>query len=196
MVYEDKIRVNPHYFRKKLECVDCKKSVYLSSSSGIRCIVDEILFLNDGTAVPLDYKYAEYKACTFKNHKYQLTIYGRLIRGHFNVPVNRGFIIYTRNRNKLIEVPITEGMYMGLDKIIIGNLLNVVQKGVYPKLTKYKDRMQRLLLQKYLRKSDLKSEMKGDKRCSRRLSQGPYELLQKTITAFVESNIRYIVTGS
>jgi hypothetical protein len=56
----------------------------------------------------------------------------------------------------LIEVPITEGMYLGLDKIIIGNLLNVVQKGVYPK--------QRLLLQKYLRKSDLKSEMKGDLR--------------------------------
>ena len=56
--------------------------------------------------------------------------------------------------------------------------------------------MQRLLLQKYLRKSDLKSEMKGDQRGSRRLSQGPYELLQKTITAFVEPNIRYIVTGS
>ena len=126
MVHEDKTRVNPHYLRKKLECIDRKKSVYLSSPSGICGIMDRILFLNDSTAAPLDYKYAEYKARTFKNHRYQLTIYGRLIREHFNVPVNQGFIIDTRNRNKLIEVPITEGMYLGLDKIIIGNLLSVV----------------------------------------------------------------------
>lgn len=96
MVYE-KTRVNPHYFRKKLECIDRKKSVYLSSPSGIRCIVDEILFLNDGTAAPLDHRYAEYKACTFKNHKYQLTIYGRLIRGHFNVPfLSTGALSFTQ----------------------------------------------------------------------------------------------------
>ena len=105
----------------------------------MRGIVDEVLFLDDGTAAPLDYKYAEYKDRTFKNHKYQLTFYGQLIRENFNLPVNRGFIVYTRSRNKLIEVPITEGMYRELDKII-GNLLHVVQKGVYPKPTKYKAR--------------------------------------------------------
>jgi CRISPR-associated exonuclease Cas4 len=138
-VHEDKMRVNPDYLRKKLGCVERKKSVYLSSEQGIRGIVDEVLFLDDGTAAPLDYKYAEYKDRTFKNHKYQLTFYGKLIRDYFQVPVNRGFIVYTRSRNKLIEVPITERMYSELDSII-RDLLNVVQKGVYPKPTKYKAR--------------------------------------------------------
>lgn len=138
-IHEDKQRINPRYLRKKLGCIERKHSVYLSSARGIRGIVDEILFLDDGTAAPLDYKYAEYKDRTFKNHKYQLTFYGQLIRENFNLPVHRGFIVYTRSRNKLIEVPITEGMYQELDKII-GNLLHVVQKGVYPKPTKYKAR--------------------------------------------------------
>lgn len=139
-IHEDKIQFNPQYLRKKLGCVERKKSVYLSSATkGIRGIVDEILFLDDGTAAPLDYKYAEYKDVTFKNHKYQLTFYGRLIRERFEAPVNRGFIVYTRSRNKLIEVLITEKMYAELDKIISG-LLDIIQKGLYPKPSKYKAR--------------------------------------------------------
>jgi CRISPR-associated exonuclease Cas4 len=117
-----------------------KKSVYLSSATrGIRGIVDEILFLDDGTAAPLDYKYAEYKDITFRNHKYQLTLYSQLIQEHFNVPVNRGFIVYTRSRNKLVEVLISERMYYELDAIIRA-LLDIIQKGVYPKPTKYRSR--------------------------------------------------------
>ena len=138
-IHEDKMRVNPEYLRKKLGCVERKKSVYLSSERGLRGIVDEVLFLDDGTAAPLDFKYAEYKDRTFKNHKYQLTFYGRLISEHFQVPVNRGFIVYTRSRNKLIEVPITEIMYSELDNII-GEFLSVAQRGVYPKPTKYRAR--------------------------------------------------------
>ena len=138
-VHDDKQRINPAYLRKKLGCIERESSVYLSSARGIRGIVDEILFLDDGSAAPLDYKYAEYKDRTFKNHKYQLTFYAQLIKGHFQVLVNRGFIVYTRSRNKLIEVPITERMYSELDSII-RNLLDVVQKGVYPKPTKYKAR--------------------------------------------------------
>jgi CRISPR-associated exonuclease Cas4 len=65
-----------------------------------------------------------------------LTFYGELIREHYQVPVNRGFIVYTRSRNKLIEVPITDRMYSELDNII-KDFLDVVEKGVYPKPTKY-----------------------------------------------------------
>jgi len=139
-IHDDETHINPQYLRKKLGCVERKKSVYLSSKTkGIRGIVDEVLFLDDGTAAPLDYKYAEYKDVTFKNHIYQLTFYSQLIREHFEVPVNRGFIVYTRSRNKLIEVLITEKMYAELDKIISG-LLDIIEKGVYPKHTKYKAR--------------------------------------------------------
>ena len=138
-IHEDKERVNPEYLRKKIGCIERKKAVYLSSEKGIRGIVDEILFLNDGSAAPLDYKYAEYKERTFRNHKYQLTFYARLIGEHYHVPVNRGYIIYMRSRNKLVEVPITEKMYQELD-VIISDLIDVVQKGFYPKPTKYKAR--------------------------------------------------------
>jgi CRISPR-associated exonuclease Cas4 len=95
--------------------------------------------LDNGSAAPLDYKYAEYKDRTFKNHKCQLTFYGSLINERFQVPVNMGYIVYTRSRNKLVDVPITKRMYSELDEII-NDLLNVVQKGVYPEPTKYKAR--------------------------------------------------------
>jgi CRISPR-associated exonuclease Cas4 len=138
-IHEDVVRVNPDYLQKKIGCIERKKSVYLSSEKGIRGVVDEVLFLNDGTAVPLDYKYAEYKARIFMNHRYQLTFYGQLIREHFGIPVNRGFILYTRSRNKLIEVSITEQMYTDLDRIV-DDLLRVVQKGIYPEPTKFRAR--------------------------------------------------------
>ncbi len=138
-VHEDKVRVNPEYLRKKLGCVERKKAVYPSSERGLRGIVDEVLFLGDGTAAPLDYKYAEYKERTFKNHRYPLTFYGQLIREHFQVPVDGGFIVYTRSRNKLIEVPITEQMFSKLDQTI-SEFLEIAGKGVYPRPTKYRAR--------------------------------------------------------
>ncbi|CAN2040608.1 CRISPR-associated exonuclease Cas4 [Candidatus Magnetomoraceae bacterium gMMP-15] len=139
IVHEDKLRVNPDYLRKKQGCIERKKSVYLSSEYGLRGIVDEILFLNDGTAAPLDYKYAVYKERIFKNHKFQLTFYAKLIKDNFNIPVNRGFIVYTRSQNKLIKIPIKDSMYTKLDNII-EDFLDVVQKGIYPEPTKYKAR--------------------------------------------------------
>lgn len=138
-VHLEKTRINPDYLRKKIGCKKREQEVYLQSPMGIRGIVDEVLFLDDGTAAPLDYKYAEYKERTFINHKYQLTFYGQLIREHFSVPVERGFIIYTRSRNKLVEIKITDKMYEELQKYL-KQLLDVVQKGIYPKPTRYKAR--------------------------------------------------------
>ncbi len=138
-IHEDTMRVNPDYLRKKIGCIERRKSVYLASVRGMRGIADEVLFLNDGTAAPLDYKYAEYKEHIFRNHKYQLAFYGQLIRENFHVPVSRGFIVYTRSNNKLVEVSITEQMYGELDKIIL-DLRGVVQRGLYPEPTKFRAR--------------------------------------------------------
>lgn len=132
-------KMNSEYLRKKIGVKEKQSDVYLSSSMGIRGIVDEVLFLNDGTAAPLDYKYAEYKDRTFKNHRFQLVFYGQLIQDNLNVPVNRGFIVYTRSKNKLVEVPIREKDYEELEKIV-WDLLNVIQKCKYPKPTRYKRR--------------------------------------------------------
>ncbi len=134
-VHDDKARVNPDYMRKKIGCMERKTSVYLASETGLRGVVDEILFLKDGTAAPLDYKYAEYKDRTFQNHKFQLAFYGILIKENFGLPVNRGYIIYTRSGNKLIEVHIAEKMYSDLNNVV-RDLLDVAQRGVYPGPTK------------------------------------------------------------
>ena len=138
-IHEKIRKANIGYLRKKLGVKEKKIDVYLSSSSGIRGIVDEILFLNDGTAAPLDYKYAEYKDRTFKNHRFQLVFYAQLIKDNFQVPVHRGFIIYTRSKNKLVEVPIHDKDFEELGKITEG-ILDVIQKCKYPQPTKYKQR--------------------------------------------------------
>jgi CRISPR-associated exonuclease Cas4 len=48
-----------------------------SKDNHIKGIVDEILFLEDGTAAPFEYKYAEYKD---KTYKYQLVLHSMMIR--------------------------------------------------------------------------------------------------------------------
>lgn len=138
-IHEKIRKMNPGYLRKKLGVKEKKLDVYLASPSGIRGIVDEVLFLDDGTAAPLDYKYAEYKDRTFKNHRFQLVFYGQLIKDNFGVSVTRGFIIYTRSKNKLIEVPIHERDFDALEKIIHW-ILEVIRDCRYPKPTRYRRR--------------------------------------------------------
>jgi len=138
-IHEKAKKMNPEYLRKKFGVKEKKTDVYLAGKAGIRGIVDEVLFLDDGTAAPLDYKYAEYKERTFKNHHYQLVFYAQLIKDNFQVPVNRGFIIYTRSRNKLIEIPIQHKEFDALREII-DDLLDVIVKCKYPKPTRYKGR--------------------------------------------------------
>ena len=132
-------KMNPDYLRKKIGVKEKKSDVYLSSPMGIRGIVDEVLFLDDGTASPLDYKYAEYKDKIFKTYKTQLVFYAQLIQDNFHFPVTRGFIVYTRSRNKLVEVPIKEKDFKELKKTI-NDILDVIQRCRYPKPTRHKRR--------------------------------------------------------
>ena len=138
-IHEKVRKMNPDYLRKKIGVKEKKTDVYLSGRSGLRGIVDEILFLDDGTAAPLDYKYAEYKERTFKNHRFQLVFYAQLIKENFWIPVNKGFIIYTRSKNKLVEIPIKDKDFDELEKIIDG-LMEVMVKCRYPEPTRYKRR--------------------------------------------------------
>jgi CRISPR-associated exonuclease Cas4 len=132
-------KLNPDYLRKRIGVKEKKSDVYLAGRSGIRGIVDEILFLDEETAAPLDCKYAEFKDRSFKNHRFQLVFYAQLIKENFRVPVTRGYIVYTPSRNKLIEIPIQEKDFDELDKIING-LLDVIVKCKYPNPTPYKRR--------------------------------------------------------
>jgi CRISPR-associated exonuclease Cas4 len=69
---------------KKIKCVDKDIDVYMSSDKyHLKGVVDEVLFLEDGTLAPLDYKFAEYRDTLFKTHKYQSVLYAILIKENY-----------------------------------------------------------------------------------------------------------------
>ena len=83
-LHEIREKVNRDYVRKKLNCRGKEISVYLTSHKyHFKGEVDEVLFLEDGTAAPLDYKYAEFKNTVYGTHKFQAALYGLLIMEHF-----------------------------------------------------------------------------------------------------------------
>jgi len=131
-IHEERKKINPDYLRKKIGCINREFSVYLASPEGWKGVVDEVLELNDGTMAPLDYKFAEYNGKTFYNHKVQLVYYASLINHHFQKPVTRGFIIYTRSKNKLVEIPIRESDYTKL-RTITREIQDTIKKGKYPR---------------------------------------------------------------
>ena len=66
---------NKAYLRRKLGVVDKQIAVYLASPQlRLRGIVDEVLWLKDGTIAPLDYKYTKVNESekVFKTHQIQI----------------------------------------------------------------------------------------------------------------------------
>lgn len=139
-LHEVREKVNRDYVRKKLHCTGKEISVYLTSHKHqFKGEVDEVLFLDDGTAAPLDYKYAEFKKTIYRTHKYQAALYGILITEHFGVEVKKGFVCYTRSNNYVAEIDFKQKDYdMALQ--IVREILMIIQKGYYPDATKQKAR--------------------------------------------------------
>jgi CRISPR-associated exonuclease Cas4 len=136
-VHEAAIKINKKYLRKKLNVVDKQSDIYLSNKSGLRGIIDEILFFEDGTVSPLDFKYAKYKNKIFKTHRFQLLFYAKLIIENYNKDVKKGYIVFTRSKNKLIQVDLTVDDFKMFDKII-DDMSSIVYKCIYPDATKFK----------------------------------------------------------
>lgn len=139
-VHKSKASINKNYLRKKIGVKEklLEQKLY-SRKYKIHGIVDEVLFLEDGTAAPLDYKFAKYKDRTFSTHKYQAVMYGMLIEDNYNVKVDRAFVIYVRSKNLLKEIPINRERYENV-KTTIEEIINIIDKGYFPKRTKYKRR--------------------------------------------------------
>ena len=138
--HQRKLKVNKSYLRKKIGVKEkiLDKKLY-SKKYGVHGIVDEILFLEDGTAASLDYKFAKYKKRTFLTHKYQAAMYSLMIKDNYNIEVKKAFIVYIRSKSKLIEIEIKDEIYHDL-KNILNEIINIIQKGYFPKKTKYKSR--------------------------------------------------------
>ena len=134
-VHETRKLTNRDYVRKKLNCMRKDSDVFIASKQHhIKGIVDEVLFLEDGTAAPLEYKFAEYKDKIFKTYKFQLVLQALLIRENYSIEVNRAYICFTRSNSLVKEMEITTTDFKKAEKII-EEILDIVQKGLYPKTT-------------------------------------------------------------
>jgi len=135
-MHELKLIRNKEYLRKRIGVKEKYLDQYLTNST-IRGRVDEVLVLNDGTMAPLDYKFAQYKEKLFTTYKTQLACYAVLIEENFGKPVEKGYLVYIRSKNKLLEVAIKPK-----DKIkvieISNNIIDIITKNIYPRATRYK----------------------------------------------------------
>ena len=137
-IHKQKQMQNPDYLRKSLGVVDKETEVKLHSDTlGVRGIVDEILTLKDGTMAPLDYKYAEYFGEVYKLHTYQSVLYGILIEENYGKPVNHGFLVFTRSKNKVVEIEHKEHLKKKVDEAL-QDIRKIITIGQFPRKTYYK----------------------------------------------------------
>ncbi|MCH8549981.1 MAG: CRISPR-associated protein Cas4 [Balneolaceae bacterium] len=137
-LHEGKERMNKDYLRKKLEVAEKYQEQYLTNSM-MRGKVDEVLIMGDGTAAPLDYKFAQYKDKVFNTYKTQLACYAWLIEDNFELPVNRGYLVYTRSKSKLIKVELDEAFKKDVKKKA-NAIVKIINQNYFPKATPYKKR--------------------------------------------------------
>ena len=134
-VHEKRRTTNIDYVRKKIDCVRKERQVFIAAKEHhIKGIADEVLFLGDGTAAPLEYKFAEYKDRIFKTYKYQLVLQALMIAENYDVEVNRGYICYTRSNNLVKQIDFKKRDFdKGIE--IIMDILEIIEKCFYPKKT-------------------------------------------------------------
>jgi len=137
-VHLEKARQNVEYLRRRIGVTEKRLNQYLTNDL-LRGEVDEVLWLKDGTMAPLDYKFARYEEKVYETYKTQLYCYAWLIRENFGKKVERGYLVYTRSRNKLVEVSIGASHMDEVEKAA-HDINKIVVHNYYPKATKYKRR--------------------------------------------------------
>ena len=137
-VHNEKLERNKEYLRKKIGVKDKWTDQYLGIE-GLRGKVDEVLELNNGTYAPLDYKFAQWKDKVYETYKQQLYCYAILIEEVYQVKVEKGFLVYTRSKNKLVKINISKSakaeIRQSMDK-----MLEVIQENKFPRATRVKKR--------------------------------------------------------
>jgi CRISPR-associated exonuclease Cas4 len=131
---------NRSYYRKKLGCVDKHIDVWMSSPKlHLKGRVDEVLFFDDGTAAPLDYKWAPWKGRVYENQRIQSVIYALLISENFNCEVNRGYICFVRRGQHVEELRFTPRDFSRVPEVV-QDMLDIIQGERYPEGTSWKKR--------------------------------------------------------
>lgn len=129
---------NKDYLRQRIGVREKRLNAYLTNDL-LRGEVDEVLFLNDGTAAPLDYKFAKWEEKVYDTYRTQLICYAWLIEENFGVMVTRGYLVYVRSKNHLEEVPIHPGDIESV-QVAANGIREIIQKNHYPNGTKVRKR--------------------------------------------------------
>lgn len=129
-IHDEKLSINKDYLRKKLGVIERFNDVYLSDDL-LRGVVDEVLFLNDGTAAPLDYKYAEFDGQIYDTYLTQIYCYSLLIQKNTGKEVKKGFIVYTRSKNRVVEVPVTPDV-INMVRGVAEEIMQIVELALLP----------------------------------------------------------------
>ena len=137
-VHDLKLERNKEYLRKRIGVTEKYADQYLTNDL-LRGKMDEVLCLKDGTMAPLDYKFAKFENRIYETYRTHLECYAVLIEENFKKEVNKGFLVYTRSANKLIEVGIDEKAKSGI-KRVCEEIKDVINNNHFPKATKFKRR--------------------------------------------------------
>jgi CRISPR-associated exonuclease Cas4 len=135
-LHDDRLERNKDYLRRRLGVVGKHTDQYLTNAL-VRGVVDEVLGFADGTLAPLDYKFAEYKDRVYNTYQTQLYCYAWLIEDNFEKSVNRGFIVYTRSNNRVVEVPISDENKTDVRRAADA-IFDIIDRNFYPKATRRK----------------------------------------------------------
>lgn len=137
-VHNEKLERNKEYLRKKIGVKNKWIDQYLGIE-GLRGKVDEVLQLDNGTFAPLDYKFALWKDKVYDTYKQQLYCYAVLIEETYKVKVEKGFLVYTRSKHKLVEISIPPIAKQEI-KTSMEKMLLIIEQNKFPKATTFKKR--------------------------------------------------------
>jgi CRISPR-associated exonuclease Cas4 len=135
-LHDERLEQNKGYLRRRLGVVRRYDDQYLTNAL-LRGRVDEVLELQDGSMAPLDYKFAQYDEKVYNTYRTQLYCYAWLIEENFQRPVRRGYLVYTRSKNKVVEVPIAPEDQAEV-RAAAEAIREILDKNVFPKATRYK----------------------------------------------------------
>lgn len=137
-VHQIRLEQNKEYLRKRIGVKEKWLDQYLTNSL-IRGKIDEVLLLDNGTMAPLDYKFAIFQDKVYETYKTQLFCYAWLIEDNFHKPVEKGFIVYSRSSNKLVNISCSKEDKNRV-KSAAEEIFKIIDRNYYPRATKYKKR--------------------------------------------------------
>ncbi|MEY3220306.1 MAG: hypothetical protein RIT27_1663 [Pseudomonadota bacterium] len=139
-VHARRERENANYLPKKLGAIRKEMSVYLASPKlRLRGVVDELLWLKDGSIAPLDYKFTaiDDKDTIYRPHRVQILIYALLAQEIYQLPVHKGLVAYIRGGTQVLEIPLLPEHSQEI-QTYVDEIFEIIRTGTQPKRTPHR----------------------------------------------------------